>query len=248
MAERGGAESGGDVRLRRMIEGIELIDSEIADLQGERRDRMAEIKAVGYDLATVRKVILRRKLSPAERGEADALLEAYEAALGGEAAAVPRRASALDLAAALLAEQLEGLSDPDQAARLVEHVLSLLDIRGEIAVLRGQEKDRRALAKGEGFEVPQLALVVRWYEKCAKWGPAAMKAGEHVFRAYRASVDEAGGESGRFGRPDGLPPPADEKLAALFGKPAPKAPTAKQRSISDAVAMARINRGAGGGR
>ena len=228
----------GDIRLQRMIEGIELIDAEIADLASERRDRMAEIKAVGYHLGTVRQVIARRKLSPAERGEADALLEAYEAVLEGAAKAVPLRASQADLAAALLAEQLAGIDDPAVAERVTEHVLALLDIRAEIAVLRGQEGDRKKLAKGDGLEVPQLALVVRWFEKCAKHGPDAMKAGEQVFRLYRATVEEAGGPV----RSDGLPPTADEKLAALFAKPAPKAPTAKQRAVSDAVALARINR------
>jgi uncharacterized protein (UPF0335 family) len=225
-----------DVRLRRMIEAIELIDTEIADMQAERRERMAEFKAVGYHLGTVRQVLARRKLSPAERGEADALLEAYEAALGGEAAAVPLRSSNADLAAALLAEQLDGMEDQARAELVVEHVLALLDIRAEIAVLRLQERDRRKLADDEGFEAKQLALVVRWYEKCAKHGPEEMKAGEQVFRLYRATVDEAGGPV----RPDGAPPTADEKLAALFAKPAPKAPTAKQRAVSDAVAMAKF--------
>jgi len=116
-------------------------------------------------------------------------------------------------------------------------VLALLDIRAEIAVLRLQERGRRKLAQDEGFEAKQLALVVRWYEKCAAHGPEAMKAGEQVFRLYRATVDEAGGPV----RPEGTPPTADEKLAALFAKPAPKAPTAKQRALSDAVALARLN-------
>lgn len=230
-----------DIRLRRMIEGMELIDSEIADLQTERRERMAEFKAVGYHLGTVRQVLARRKLTPAERGEADALLEAYEAALSvsggvGEAAAVPLRSSNADLAAALLAEQLDGMADQERAEAVVDHVLTLLDIRAEIAVLRLQERDRRKLAGDEGFEAKQLALVVRWFEKCAQHGPEAMKAGEQVFRLYRATVDEAGGPV----RPEGAPPTADEKLAALFAKPAPKPANAKQRAVSDAVAMARF--------
>lgn len=231
----------GDPRLRGLVERIELIDAEMDNLRAERREVIAEAKAVGYDAATFRKLIARRKLSPAERAEADALLEIYEAALGGEAAAVPLRGSALDLAAALLAEQIEGIEDPERAAAVAEHVLALLDIRAEIAVLRALERDRRRLADGEGFEAKQLALVVRWYEKCAKHGSEAMQAGEQVFRLYRATVDEAGGPV----RPEGAPT-ADAKLAALFAKPAPKAPTAKQKALADAVALARLNRGGGG--
>jgi hypothetical protein len=149
---------------------------------------------------------------------------------------VVQRSGAAELAVALLAEQLAGIEDPDRATKVVDHVLALLDLRTEIAVLRGHEKDRRALAQQEGFQPKQLALVVRWYEKCAKHGPELMKAGEQVFNAYRATVDEAGGAV----RPEGGAPTADEKLAALFAKPAPKAPTAKQRAISDALALARI--------
>ena len=226
----------GDERLQRLIERAEMIDSEIADLQAERRDVMAEVKAVGYDGATFRKVLARRLMTPAERGEADALLEAYEAALGGEAAAVPLRSDRLELAAALLAEQLDGMADPERAQAVTEHVLALLDIRAEIAVLRLQERERRGIAADEGYEAKQLALVVRWYEKVAKHGPEEMKLGEQVFRLYRATVDEAGGPV----RPEGHAPTADEKLASLFAKPAPKAPTAKQRAVSDAIAMARL--------
>lgn len=233
---------GGDIRLRRLIERTEMIDAEIANLREERKEVMQEVKAVGYDGATFRKVLARRKLTPAERGEADALLEAYEAALDGSAAAVPLQSDRLELAAAMLAEQLDGMADPERAQAVTEHVLALLDIRAEIAVLRLQERERRGLAAGEGYEVKQLALVVRWYEKCAQHGPESMKLGEQVFRLYRATVDEAGGPV----RPDGHAPTADEKLASLFAKPAPKAPTAKQRAVSDAIAMARINRPGGG--
>lgn len=226
-----------DRRLLQLVEAVEMIDEEIADLQAHRREKMAEAKAVGYDLAIFRKVIARRKMTPAERGACDALVEAYEAALGGEAPAVPLRADARSLAVDLLAAQLEGLGDPARAELLVEHVLALLDIRAEIAVLRLQERDRRKLASEEDFDRNQLALVVRWYEKCAKHGPDAMKAGEAVFDLYRATVDERGGPVRQQGAPT-----ADEKLAALFGKPAPKAPTQKQKAVSDALAMARASR------
>lgn len=236
------AEGNKDQRLQRGIERIELIDAEIAELQESRREELAQLKGQGYHLGTVRAVLLRRKLSPAERAEADALVEIYEAALDGSGPATSVAASARDLASALLAEQLAAIEDPERAAAVVEHVLARLDIRAEIAVLRGQDAARGKLAGDEGFDRNQITATVRWYEKCAKHGPEAMKAGEQVFRAYRGTVDEAGGPV----RPDGMAPSADEKLNALFGKPAPKAPTAKQKAVSDAVAMARLNRPAPG--
>jgi uncharacterized protein (UPF0335 family) len=231
-----------DRRLEGLVRRVEMIDAEVTNLQAERREVMAEVKAVGYAPATFRQVIARRKMTPAERGAADALLEAYEAALGGEAPAVPLVADAACLAADLLAAQLEGIAEPNQARALVDHVISLLDIRAEIGVLRDQEKARRKAAGDEGFLVKQLGLVVRWYEQCAKHGLASMRGGEEVFRLYRGTVDEAGGPV----RPAGAPT-ADEKLAQLFATP-PKAPTQKQKAASDAVAMAqiaRMNRGRG---
>lgn len=232
--------SSDDRRLKGLVERVEMIDAEVANLQAERREVMAEVKAAGYVTATFRQLIARRKMTPAERGVADALIEAYEAALGGEAPAVPLRADAASLAADLLAAQIEGIAEPGRARALVDHVIALLDIRAEIAVLRGQETARRKAAGAEGFEPPQLALTVRWYEKCAKHGLAAMRGGEEVFRLYRGTVDEAGGPV----RAEGAPT-ADEKLKALFAAP-PKAPTAKQKQVGDALfyaQMSKINRG-----
>lgn len=226
----------GDRRLKGLVERVEMIDAEVANLKAERREVMAEVKAVGYNRATFRQVIARRKMTPAERGEADALLEAYEAALGGEAPAVPLRIDAMALATNLLAAELEGLADADRAQLLVDHVVALLDLRDEIAQLREAEKARRKLADEQGFHTKQLALTVRWYEQCAKHGVAAMRGGEEVYRAYRGTVDEAGGPVRKADAPTG-----DEKLAALFAKP-PKAPTVKQKQVGDAIALAAISR------
>ena len=239
------AEGNRDLRLLRLVQRVELIDDEIADRQQDRRDVIAEVKAMGYDGATFRKLIARRKLSPAERAEADAMLEMYEAAVDGSAPAAAMAVSSnLDRAAALLAEQLDGMEDPERAEALRQHILARLDIRAEIAELRRADLAAKKAAGADGFDENQNTRLVRWYEKIAQHGLEAMQLGEKVFGIYRATVDELGGPV----RPDGQAPTADEKLAALFGKPAPKAPSAKARAISDAVAMARLNRAPGGGR
>ena len=202
-----------DTRLRLLVERIERLMEERAGISQDIRDVFAEAKAVGYDTAILRTVIQRRAMQPGDRAEADQLVETYEAALGGEAVEIPdARPGLAAMAQALLAEQLEGIEDPAQAALLVEHVTFLLDVRAEIGELRRQESDRKKLAKGEGFLPKHLSAVVRWLEKCAKHGAEAMRAGEAVFHLYRGTVE---------GRPGGLSSGSvsdDPKLQNTFGQ------------------------------
>lgn len=185
-----------DDRLRLLVERIERINEEIAGLQEDRKDVYAEAKAVGYSPATIRAVIARRAMKPDDRAEADAMLETYENALGGLGEPVrvvePSEASR-ELAVAILAEQIEGIGDPAKAAALAEHVAVILDIRAEVALLKAQEKARKALATSEGFDAPALTRVVRWIEKVAKHGAEAMRAGEALFHLYRGTVEGRGG-------------------------------------------------------
>lgn len=185
-----------DDRLRQIVERIERLLEERQGINDDIRDVYQEAKAVGYSPATIRAVIARRAMKPDDRAEADALLEAYENALGGLGAPVrvmePSEASR-ELAIAILAEQVEGIADPAQAAKLSEHVAVILDIRAEVALLRAQEKARKALAASEGFDASALTRVVRWIEKVAKHGADAMRAGEALFHLYRGTVEGRGG-------------------------------------------------------
>lgn len=202
-----------DDRLRLLVERIERISAEIADLQQDRKDVYAEAKAVGYCAATLRKVIARRAMAPCDRAVADALLESYENALGGLAEpvrAIEPSEAARELALAILAEQVEGIGDPAQAAALAEHVAIILDIRAEKALLSAQEKARKALAATEGFDAPAITRVVRWIEKCAKHGVDAMRAGEALFQLYRGTLDARGG-------PVAAPVTGDPKLQKIVG-------------------------------
>jgi uncharacterized protein (UPF0335 family) len=204
-----------DDRLRLFVERIERISAEIAGLQEDRKDVYAEAKAVGYCAATLRKVVARRAMAPCDRAEADALLESYENALGGLAEPVrplePSEASR-DLALAILAEQIEGIGDPAQAAALAEHVAIILDIRAEKALLAAQEKARKALAASEGFDAPAITRLVRWIEKCAKHGVDVMRAGEAVFQLYRGTVEGRGGP--RMPEPVKFDPAAEKTARA----------------------------------
>ena len=186
-------------------------------------------------------------MDPDARYEADAQLATYEAALdaGPGAAAVSIvevRPDAASIALELLAAEIVGLEDADQAIALVGHVTALLDLRAEIAVLRGQERDRRGAAKSDGFDAKQVALTVRWFEKVAKHGEDAMRAGEATFQLYRGTVEGHQAQSGM----------ATERDRALFEKFAGKDPaeakiTRRRKGASDALAAIRALRANEGG-
>lgn len=183
-----------DDRLRLYVERIERISAEIAALQQDRKDIYAEAKAVGYDAAVLRMVVARRAAPPEARAEVDMLVTTYEAAIGGDAPdpAVDPDTASRELAIAILADQVEGITEPDRADALVDHVRVVLDIRAEIAGLRDMEKSRKALAEAEGFDKAALTRVVRWIEQVMKRGSDAMRAGEAVFQLYRGTVETRG--------------------------------------------------------
>lgn len=226
-----------DDRLRLIVERIERLLEERRGISDDIRDVYAEAKAVGYDTRTIRALVARRAMPADARAEADALLEVYEAALGGVpigpatslhedgSVNIPdARPDTAALATALLAEELAGMDDPERAALLVEHVTCLLDLRAEIALLRQQEGARKKQAAGEGFDAKQIGVTVRWYEKVAKHGLKVMRAAEETFRLYRGTVDAGGPVAAGRG-----PVTEDPKLGALFApeKPRRKSPVAR---------------------
>lgn len=74
-------------QLRAIVERIERLNDEIADLNAEKALIRAEAKADGFDVPTITAIIKRRKLEPSAVLEADLLLDTYEQALGCGAAA-----------------------------------------------------------------------------------------------------------------------------------------------------------------
>ncbi len=71
----------GVAQLRAYIHRIEDLEGEVAALNDGKREVYGEAKAAGFDKATIRKLVQRRRKSHDELQETDALLEAYEAAL-----------------------------------------------------------------------------------------------------------------------------------------------------------------------
>ena len=68
--------------LRQFIERIERLDAEKKDLAESRKEVMAEAKGRGYDACVLGKLVALRRVDPADRAEADAILDLYMQALG----------------------------------------------------------------------------------------------------------------------------------------------------------------------
>mgnify|MGYP000446910785 CR=1 FL=1 len=64
-------------RLRNFIERVERVEEERKALTTDIADILKQAKGEGFDPKVMRQVLKLRKLSAAERQEADALLEVY---------------------------------------------------------------------------------------------------------------------------------------------------------------------------
>jgi len=69
-------------QLRAIVERIERLHEEKAELASDITEVYAEAKSGGFDVKTLRKIIALRKLDPAERDETEHMLATYCAALG----------------------------------------------------------------------------------------------------------------------------------------------------------------------
>jgi len=69
-------------QLKALVERIETLEAEKAEIADQIKEVYAEAKAHGYDTKILRKVVSLRKKPAEERQEEDALLETYLSALG----------------------------------------------------------------------------------------------------------------------------------------------------------------------
>ena len=69
--------------LLQLVERCERLEAEKADVAEAIKELKAEVKGHGYDLKPFNAVIARRKKDRDEVLNEDAMLEMYEAALGG---------------------------------------------------------------------------------------------------------------------------------------------------------------------
>lgn len=69
-------------KLRSFVERIERLEEQKKEIQMDITDVYAEVKSMGFDVKTVRRIVKERKMTPQERAEQDALFDLYKAALG----------------------------------------------------------------------------------------------------------------------------------------------------------------------
>jgi uncharacterized protein (UPF0335 family) len=69
-------------QLKSIIERIENLEAEKAEVTEQIKEVFAEAKGNGYDVKTLRKVVRIRKQDRAKRQEEEALLDLYLSALG----------------------------------------------------------------------------------------------------------------------------------------------------------------------
>jgi len=69
-------------QLKSIVERVEHLDAEIAEIQELKKEVFAEAKGNGFDVKIVRKVVRIRKQDRAKRQEEEAITDLYLSALG----------------------------------------------------------------------------------------------------------------------------------------------------------------------
>jgi uncharacterized protein (UPF0335 family) len=68
-------------RIRSFVERIENLDTELAELNEQKKEAFAEAKAEGLDVKILREIIKLRKQDEDERDEHETLLDLYMRAM-----------------------------------------------------------------------------------------------------------------------------------------------------------------------
>jgi uncharacterized protein (UPF0335 family) len=69
-------------QLRQFVERIERLQQEQKALAADVKDIYSEAKAIGFDVKAIRKIVMMRRKSSAEREEEQAIIDLYAHALG----------------------------------------------------------------------------------------------------------------------------------------------------------------------
>ena len=68
-------------RIRSFVERIENIDSELAELNEQKKEVFAEAKGEGFDVKILKEIVKLRKQDQDERDERESLLDLYMRAM-----------------------------------------------------------------------------------------------------------------------------------------------------------------------
>lgn len=69
-------------QLKSIVERIERLNTEIAEIQEDRKEVFLEAKGQGFDVQIIRMVVARRKKDRAKLQEQEAILDLYLSVLG----------------------------------------------------------------------------------------------------------------------------------------------------------------------
>ncbi len=69
-------------RLRTIIERVERLEEDKAEIAADIKEVYAEAKGEGFDIKIIRKIIRLRKMDKAKRQEEEAILDLYLSAIG----------------------------------------------------------------------------------------------------------------------------------------------------------------------
>ena len=137
--------------LKQGIEAIERLEEEKAEIAEQIKERKNALAAEGFDRKVVNAVLKRRKMTPEQRQEFDALLNIYEGAMGdlgdtplGEAA---RRR--LDRAPKSDADNASDAPDDQAPAPITEESIAEARAAGRAAVAEGKRVTENPYVAGD---------------------------------------------------------------------------------------------------
>jgi uncharacterized protein (UPF0335 family) len=70
-------------QLKAIVERIEAVEADMKDRMEDRKEIYLEAKSAGYDLPALKAIIARRRKDQKKLAELEAMVDTYEAALGG---------------------------------------------------------------------------------------------------------------------------------------------------------------------
>ena len=73
-------------KIRSFVERVENIDSELQELNEQKKEVFSEAKGEGFDVKIIKEIIKLRKQDPEERDEHETLLDVYMRAMETESA------------------------------------------------------------------------------------------------------------------------------------------------------------------
>ena len=80
-------------RIRSFVERIENLDTELQELNEQKKEVLAEAKGEGFDVKILKEIIKLRKQDKGERDERDTLLDMYMRAMETAGPELPAKAA-----------------------------------------------------------------------------------------------------------------------------------------------------------